>query len=160
MSITKSDELYCDTVNVRCHSVSFTYEVEDIELTDDFKEAMTNEAKKEAEELIATDWYGELNCLWDNQEILGWWERDRVVLGRWHDMTAYWGYNDEYDEVGLTLCDEDGEELYYYPDDIEELATMLCNIGSMGCYYLIYKEDNWKQIPILSGEFLHIYERW
>ena len=84
---------------------------------------------------------------------------NRIVLGTWNGITAYWGYNDDYEEEGLTLCDEDDEADEFFSDHWDEMMKLLYKIGSMGFYYLIYSGINWEQIPILC-EFSKVYERW
>ncbi|MGA2063272.1 MAG: hypothetical protein ABSG67_22605 [Thermoguttaceae bacterium] len=75
MTITDSDKYFCGTVEVCRQSVSFWYDIEEIELTEECKEKMTEEAEERAKELITEEyWCGELNCGWDDQEIRGWWQ--------------------------------------------------------------------------------------
>jgi hypothetical protein len=83
---------------------------------------------------------------------------DHIELGRWQGMTAYWGYNEDYDEEGLLLIEKE-RELGFYSGG-EGLLALLYRVGSMGCYYLIFRGNKWESIPMLSGELSKVYEQW
>jgi hypothetical protein len=70
-----ADKYFCGTGNTCCHKVSFWYYVDDIALSDELKEILTEEAQERAEQLIPEGyWQGELNG--SDQEIGGWWQID------------------------------------------------------------------------------------
>lgn len=72
-------------VNVCCHEVSFWYDLGDLELTDELRDALTEEAEKRATFCIVDGCSsGDLNCLYmdhenDGQdyEVLGWWKIEK-----------------------------------------------------------------------------------
>jgi hypothetical protein len=82
----------------------------------------------------------------------------RVELGRWSGMVALWGYSKDHDEEGLALLAETGEEIDFYSEP--DLDRLLCRVGSMGCYYLVYSQTAWKEVPALCGNFAQVYEKW
>ena len=72
--------------------------------------------------------------------------KKRICLGQWQGMQAFWGYSEEYEEDGLSLC-ANGEETGWYSED--DLIGLLYRVGSMGCYYLIFEGQH-------GTTFLHL----
>ena len=71
----KTAESFEGTVEVCCHSVAFRYWDFDHELTDELVEVLTEEGEQRARACIVEGYHsGELNCLYDEEEIRGWWE--------------------------------------------------------------------------------------
>ena len=70
-------------VNVCAHSVTFRYWDFDLELTDELRDFLTEEAEERAQQCIIEGYHsGELNCLYvddggEEHEIGGWWEIER-----------------------------------------------------------------------------------
>ena len=69
---TKSFET---TVEVCCHRVAIRYWGFDAKLTADLKRDLTREGRQRAKRCIIDGCHsGDLNCLYGNEEIRGWWE--------------------------------------------------------------------------------------
>lgn len=74
MAETKKRRTYSGVVTVCLHRVSFWYDIEGVRLTKTLKEVLTEEAEERAKHCINEGYHsGELNCLYRDEEIRGWW---------------------------------------------------------------------------------------
>ena len=65
-------------VEVCCHRVALHYWDFDAELTDELEATLTEEGESRAQECINDGCHsGDLNCLYNDEEIRGWWEIER-----------------------------------------------------------------------------------
>jgi len=65
---------YTVQVNVCCHWVELRYWGFEEELTDEMEESLREQGEDHAKESIIEGYHGgELNSLWDDNEIGGWW---------------------------------------------------------------------------------------
>jgi len=64
--------------SICAHTVSWSYEVHDLEETEELRNRLEEEAESRAKEMIIIgNNCGELNCLWMGEvEIRGWWQID------------------------------------------------------------------------------------
>ena len=57
------------------HGIEYWYELGRSKLTETMKARLDKEAKSRSKEMIIQGYHsGELNCLWKNKEIRGWWK--------------------------------------------------------------------------------------
>ena len=76
---TPKRRIFDGTVEVCCHTVKFWYDIGRRKLTDELKERLTEEAESRAKDRINADYHsGDLNCLYNDAEISGWWGIDRT----------------------------------------------------------------------------------
>lgn len=78
--MSRKKNTYEGFIEVCAHSVSFYYDLDEREITDDLQEALTEEAENRATKCIVEGYRsGELNCLYvdsdgNGDEICGWWQ--------------------------------------------------------------------------------------
>lgn len=139
---SQGDEIMA-AVSVRQEDALYAYVYTDLELTD-------NDKKQILEQI---DWDRIEETTDTGRE-----SHDRIELGSWHDLKACWGYSKDHDAEGLMLCDQDGDDIDFYSEG--DLDGVLCRVGSMGCYHLIFSVAAWETVPALTGDFCRLYQRW
>jgi hypothetical protein len=73
----ENEKSYEKRINVCCHRVEIRYWDFEHELDDDLMRALVEEGEHRSKECICANnpcSSGELNCLYDEEEIRGWWE--------------------------------------------------------------------------------------
>jgi len=61
--------------SICAHRITWNYEVEDLQVTPAMQKALENEAEERAKTMIIEGFTsGELNCVWNEHEIRGWWQ--------------------------------------------------------------------------------------
>lgn len=70
-----SEKSFEGSAEVLLHTVAFSYWGFEHELTPELEEALREEAESRAKHCINEGYHsGELNCLYGEEEIRGWWE--------------------------------------------------------------------------------------
>ena len=80
-----------------------------------------------------------------------------IELGRWNELVARWGYDEEYEEEGLSITDGKDFDCFYTADEFD---GFLSRWGSYGAYHFVFQGAAWEQIPELSEGLNQLYERW